>query len=575
MMKDIKFLMGADCKKLILPICLSVLDSLLNSVMYGVMLLTLAALYDGSFSAAMVMRALLWLLGIFVLRCIFQGVAFTDAQCLGANASGKLRLRLGNHIRKLHLGYFNNHSIGRLNGVLTTDVTDYETIITHCLCDVVKVASFGILSVGFLFYIHPAFGLVTLVVCGLAVPVLFRSGKASGDSATRLKQAKSNVVTRLIEYISGIKTFRLYNLTGARFVKLDRDLKGLRDASTKSELSVLPLSLGFYIITAMLIPISIIFGGYLQMRGEITAAQFVLVMFVTVSLVDLLGVLSSLYPQIRSITKATENVREVLDETPFGYDPAVTKLDNFDIAYEDVHFSYNGKQEVLGGVSFTAKAGTTTALIGPSGSGKTTITSLLSRFWDVTGGRITIGGRDIREISPDLLASNMAIVFQDVYLLNDTIYNNIRIGKPDATEEEVYAAAKAACAHAFILAQPDGYQTMLSEGGGGLSGGEKQRISIARALLKDAPIVLLDETTSNLDADNEQEINRAFRKLMKHKTVLVIAHKLGTIRRADQILVLKDGKIYEEGNHETLLAQGGWYADVCREQEAAKTWQIS
>ncbi len=574
MIRDIKMLMGKDTGKLALPIIMSVIDSLLNSVMYGVMLLVFAALADGSFNFEKVKTYFVVLLIIFVARCVVQGIGFTRIQCLGANVSRELRLNLGNHIRDLNLGYFNNNSIGRLNGVLTTDVSDYETIITHCLCDVIKVASFGVLSLGFLFYIHPVFALAMLLITVLAIPFLFKSGKASKITTTELKNAKSNVVTRIVEYVNGIKTFRLYHLTGARFSALDDDLKALNKASVKSELSVLPLSLAFYVITALMIPAAIILGGYFYKNGEVTSAQFVLSLFVTVSLADILGVLSSLYPQIKSITKATENVREILEEKTFTYDEKITAIDGFDISYENVSFSYTDQVKVLDGVSFKIKQGTTTALIGPSGSGKTTVTSLLSRFWDVTDGSIKINGIDIRKISPDVLTKYMAIVFQDVYLLNDTIMNNIRIGNPEATDEQVYAAAKAACCHDFIMKTDKGYDTMLGEGGAGLSGGEKQRISIARALLKDAPIILLDETTSNLDADNEKEISLAFKRLMKNKTVLVIAHKLGTIKGADNILVLKDGKIAEQGNHETLMKRGGWYADVCSEQEKAKDWQV-
>lgn len=574
MMKDIKRLMGKDSNKLALPITLSVIDSLLNSCMYGVMLLVFAALADKSFSFEKLKGFLIALVGIFVVRCILQAVGFTRIQCLGANVSRKLRLKLGNHIRELNLGYFNHNSIGRLNGVLTTDVSDYETIVTHCLCDVIKVASFGILSVGFLFYINWIYALVMLLIAAVAIPFLLRSGKTSKASISVLKSAKSDVVTRIVEYVNGIKTFRLYNLTGETFSALDEDLKKLRKASVRSELSVLPLSMAFYVITAVMVPAGIMLGGYLYKIGDIEAAEFVLSLFVTVSLADILGVLSSLYPQIKSITKATENVCEILEEKTFDYDEKITSLKNFDITYDKVSFSYSDSVKVLDGVSFIAKQGTTTALVGPSGSGKTTITSLLSRFWDVSGGSIKINGIDIRTISPDVLTKYMAIVFQDVYLLNDTIRNNIRIGNPKASDEQVYAAAKAACCHEFIEKLEQGYDTMLGEGGAGLSGGEKQRISIARALLKDAPIILLDETTSNLDADNEKEINLAFKRLMKDKTVLVIAHKLGTIREADNILVLKQGKIIEQGKHEELLKRGGWYADVCTEQEKAREWRV-
>ena len=258
---------------------------------------------------------------------------------------------------------------------------------------------------------------------------------------------------------------------------------------------------------------------------------------------------------------------------PYREDAA--QLNAFDVSFSHVNFAYEKNVPVLHDVSFSVKPGTTTALVGPSGSGKTTIISLISRFWDVSKGSITIGGSDIREQSPDVLTGKMAIVFQDVYLLHDTIANNIRVGKPGASMEEIIAVAKAAQCHEFISALPDGYDTMVGEGGNTLSGGEKQRISIARALIKNAPIVLLDETTSSLDADNEKEIHKALDALMKDKTVIVIAHRLNTIIGADQILVLDKGIISERGNHKELLAQNGWYARMISEQTKAREWSIT
>lgn len=285
-------------------------------------------------------------------------------------------------------------------------------------------------------------------------------------------------------------------------------------------------------------------------------------------------VVSSLYPQMRSISKAADSIISILDEQSLSYQQETANFQKYAVKFRNVTFGYNAETTVLHDVSFQARPGTTTALIGPSGSGKTTIVSLLARFWDVTGGQILIDGMDIRKINPDILAEQMSIVFQEVYLLQDTVLNNIRIGKPTATKEEVVAAAQAAHCHNFIMAMENGYDTMIGEGGSTLSGGEKQRIAIARALLKDAPIVLLDETTSSLDADNEREIQRAFDRLMKDKTVLVIAHRLNTIVNANNILVLDKGYIRESGTHAELMKCGGWYAQMIEEQKQAEQWSV-
>ena len=316
-------------------------------------------------------------------------------------------------------------------------------------------------------------------------------------------------------------------------------------------------------------------GVYLFSKGIISRVDFLIIILLSVSISNIMSVLSSLYPQVRAILKASENILLILHEKPLPYTKDTVCFKNYDIKFSHVFFQYSDRLKVLQDVSFLARQGTTTALIGPSGSGKTTIASLIARFWDVQKGMITIGGENIKEIAPDTLTKYISIVFQDVYLLNDTVFNNICLGNLNATKEAVIAAAKAANCHEFIKEMEHGYDTIIAEGGSTLSGGQKQRISIARALLKDAPIILLDETTSNLDADNEFEIQAAFKKLMKNKTVLVIAHRLNTIINADNIIVLDDGVIIESGRHQDLLQQKGWYAAMVEAQQKAQDWKIS
>lgn len=418
------------------------------------------------------------------------------------------------------------------------------------------------------------FGLAVTLLVGIALPLLVISGKVSARNSDELRTANRTVVSRIIEYISGMRTFRLYNLIGKRFDRLDNALKELRKQSTKAEISILPLSMSFSAITAMIVPVSLILGTWLLTSTEINGASFLLAILLGISISSTMTVVSSLYPQVRSISKAADSIISILDESPLTYQEEEVKFTDYAIEFKNVTFGYNPETTVLHGVSFSVKPGTTTALIGPSGSGKTTIVSLLARFWDVTGGQILIDGIDLRKINPDILAEHMAIVFQEVYLLKDTVLNNIRIGKPTATKEEVIEAAKAAHCHEFIMGMENGYETMIGEGGSTLSGGEKQRISIARALLKDAPIVLLDETTSSLDADNEREIQHAFDRLMKNKIVLVIAHRLNTIVNADNILVLDKGRIRESGTHAELMKHGGWYAQMIEEQKQAEQWAV-
>lgn len=574
MFRNIRFLTGKDFWKLMWSGLFSALDSFFHAGMYGIMLVLLLDLSRGAFTPELLGKYTLSLMGLFLLRFAAQGIALTKVQHDGPVISKKLRLRLGNHIRSLNLGFFNQTSQGQLNAILTTDINDTETILTHCICDLAKITAFTIFGLTMAFTLDWRYGAVLTLVVAAALPLMGAAGWRAAKRSGEHRSANQELVSRLIEYISGMRTFRLYHLTGSRFQRLDQAMDQVRKASIRSELSLLPFSISFSAVTSMLIPISLLFGGWLLMTGTVEPMVFLCVLLLSISLSGMLSTLSSLYPQVRSLNAASAHIREVLAEKPLPYETEQADLSGRNIAFEQVDFSYTGKQEVLHQVSFEVKHGTTTALIGPSGSGKTTVVSLLSRFWDVSGGRITIGGKDIRLWSPDALTSQMAVVLQDVYLLNDTVANNIRVGRPDATMEDVISAAKAAHCHEFVMEMEQGYETMIGEGGSTLSGGERQRISIARALLKDAPIVLLDETTSSLDADNERAIQKAFDRLMKDKTVLVIAHRLNTIEKADQILVMDGGRIREAGSHGQLMELNGWYAHAIQEQKKAQNWTV-
>lgn len=458
---------------------------------------------------------------------------------------------------------------------LTTDITDFEQVLTHSLASLIKVLFFSALALLFAFMVSWQYGLIATVLILIAFPLMRLSGEMSQKYGGRQRASVSRVISRIVEYINGIRTFKLYNMTGEKFQRLDDSFTSLKKDSVKLELSIMPFSISFSFVTSLILPAALILAPALYQAGAIDTQRMIALLMIGVSLSSMMATLGSLYPELKYLSKAAENILQVRQEAPLPYREDAAQLNTFDVSFSHVNFAYEKNVPVLHDVSFSVEPGTTTALVGPSGSGKTTIISLISRFWDVSKGSITIGGSDIREQSPDVLTGKMAIVFQDVYLLHDTIANNIRVGKPGASMEEIIAVAKAAQCHEFISALPDGYDTVVGEGGNTLSGGEKQRISIARALIKNAPIVLLDETTSSLDADNEKEIHKALDALMKDKTVIVIAHRLNTIIGADQILVLDKGIISERGNHKELLAQNGWYARMISEQTKAREWSIA
>lgn len=315
--------------------------------------------------------------------------------------------------------------------------------------------------------------------------------------------------------------------------------------------------------------------SHLFLGGTIAPNQLVAFMLMSLALSALLIAFEHSYNLLKDLNLAVHNLEQAYDTKPLSYKEEDVKLSHFDIAFEHVDFSYNKQADVLTDISFFAKENSVTALIGPSGSGKSTVANLIARFWDVSKGTIRIGGKDIKDLNPDGLLHYISEVFQENTLLSDTIYNNIKAGRENATEEEIIEAAKAARCHEFIEKLPEGYQTRLSEGGNTLSGGEKQRIAIARAILKNAPILLLDESTASLDADNEAKINQALDRLMKGKTVFVIAHRLNTIQNADQIILLNQGRIEEMGTHTELLAKKGHYYEMVQEQEKAKKWIVN
>ena len=571
--KMIRRVAGKNMKSLYFPIVLSCVDALLHMGMFSTMIMTIIELISGVFT---VQKLTLYsvILVLLLVRAILFSVNYTQVQYRGADISAQQRLSLGDHIRSLNLGYFNKNSIGRLMSTLTTDITDFEQVLTHSLASLIKALFFSALALLFAFMVSWQYGLIAAVLILIAFPLARLSGVMSQKYGGRQRASVNRVISRIVEYINGIKTFKLYNMTGEKFQRLDDSFTTLKKDSVKLELSIMPFSISFGFVTSLLLPAALILAPTLYQTGTIDKQRMIALLIIGVSFSSMMATLGSLYPELKYLSKAAENILQARQEAPLSYRENVAKLDKFDVNFSHVDFAYEKNVPVLHDVSFSVKPGTTTALVGPSGSGKTTIISLLSRFWDVSKGSVFIGGCDIRDQSPDALAEDIAIVFQDVYLLHDTIANNIRVGKPEASMKEIIAAAKIAQCHDFISTLPDGYDTMVGEGGNTLSGGEKQRISIARALIKDAPIVLLDETTSSLDADNEKEIHRALDALMKDKTVIVIAHRLNTIMGADQILVLDKGQICERGNHEQLIAQDGWYARMIAEQTKARGWSV-
>lgn len=572
MLHTIQKLIGKSKKELYFPIFLMCIDSMGSMALYFVLYLTVLDLFFGTLTMNKI--------GIYTLVCllgvIYRIIVYRKSYLLcferAFNVTGQFRIKLADHFRKLSLGYFNQNSTGYLINTMTNDMGSFEGVLSHALSFLMKTVTLcGLILVG-TFFINWKLALAECVVLLFAVPLLRWGNRLVEQLGTKKRTMTARMVSTVMEYIKGIKIFKAHNMTSTHFERLLESLEKVRKISVQIECQMAPPTAIYSILVNFLMPLVLLGGSYLLLGGQIPNESFIAFLIMSMAISGLLISFEHYYIMLKDLKLAADNLEKAMSHAPLPYQDDSFTLERYDVAFQKVCFSYDNGEEVLHHISFTAPEGSVTALIGPSGSGKSTVANLIARFWDVSSGVITIGGRDIRELEPDRLLQSISAVFQENTLLSDTILNNIRVGKPDATMEEVIVAAKAACCHDFILKLPDGYNTVLAEGGASLSGGEKQRIAIARAILKNAPILLLDESTASLDADNEERINRALDHLMKGKTVFVIAHRLNTIQNADQIILLNNGNIEEIGTHLELLKKRGHYYSMIQEQEKAKAW---
>ena len=479
------------------------------------------------------------------------------------------RIAIADRMKRVPMGYFNDNSTGQLSGVCITVVSTIENMVPMVLVNIlgglITTAVFALLILVFGWRI----GLITLAGILLYLLVVSAMEKKSAVIAEETQRSQTDLVEAVLETVQGMSVVKSFNLTGKGDRKLQNALEHNRVANLRVEQIMTPYTaaqeavLQIAGVAMMFAAVALWIGGSMTLPN----ALMVLVMsFLVFSQIKLFGMgVSMLRLAAAAIDRTVETEKmPQMDECGKAVSPK-----NHDIVFDHVDFSYERKP-ILHDISMTIPNQTTTAIVGPSGSGKTTFCNLIARFWDVDSGSVKIGGTDVRDYTLEALMSQISMVFQNVYLFADTIENNIKFGCPEATHEQVVAAAKKACCDDFIEALPDGYNTVIGEGGVSLSGGEKQRISIARAMLKDAPIIILDEATANVDPENEDRLQKAIESLTHEKTVLMIAHRLKTVRSADQILVLDGGKIVQQGQHEELAAQDGMAYQYMLEQK--KHW---
>ena len=575
MLNDIKTLSGKEFKRLKKPVFLLVIDSLFYMMNYMMFYFTIVDLITETFTLNKIIVYTVIMIVANTVRYLFNRVGYTGIQSQGARIIQDLRLRMGDHLRNLNLGYFNKHNIGNVINIITNDLQDFEHVLTHTTSELIKL---GILSVYLLlvtFAISPILGILQVIIAAAGAIFIVLGMKKSSKIALKKKHTMDDVVSRMVEYISGMELFKSYNLAGEKFKRLKDSFNNLKKESINTEIALAPYVLIFQLIVDISFALLLLVSTQLFINGSINKIMFFSYIIIGLSLSNILKAFSGQYVFFQYMKLATDKLINVYNEKEISYEFEVMPFKNYDIKFENVSFSYEKDKPVLKNISFEAKQGTSTALVGSSGSGKTTVTNLIARFWDCQSGIISIDGTDITKIYPEELLTNISMIFQDVYLVNDTIENNIKLGKPDATHEEVVKAAKDASCHEFITELENSYDTVVGEGGSTLSGGEKQRISIARALLKDTPIILLDEATASLDADNEHEIRKSLDKLIKNKTVITIAHKLNTIKNYDQIIVMSDGIIEEMGTHEELMKNKKRYYEMYTEMKKAQSNEYS
>ena len=510
-------------------------------------------------------------LGIGLVICIaveavFEHITNVLQSATGYEVFADMRMRLGDHLRNLPMGYFTEGNMGKISTVLCTDMVFIEECCMGVLSELVTfMISQGLMTL-MMFVMDIRLGVAACLVI-IAFFIVGNCMMKTTLAHSKTKQEGSESLTEeVLAFAEGIGIIKSFNMLGEKSKSLSAEFDKSCRESIDFEKSYGPWARALYLTYGIGTSFMLAVAGLLYAKGEMASDNMVgMVLF----LFDLFISIESYYGQITRLTvtaASLDRIEEVFEaeELHDFADIALSKdaggNDSL-VEYSDVSFGYTGKN-VLNHISFTMKKGEMTALVGPSGGGKSTIASLLARFWDIKEGTIKVDGKDIKNVSLGSLMDKISMVFQRVYLFKDTIYNNIVIGRPDATREEVIEAAKKARCYDFIMSFPEGFDTVIGEGGASLSGGEKQRLSIARCILKDSPIVILDEATASVDADNERAIQEAISELCKNKTLLVIAHRLKTIRDADQILVISDGKIIERGNHEKLMEKDGVYAHM-------------
>lgn len=561
-------------RKFITSIWLSVFQAMFEALKIPAIAVMVSALLKGEVET----RDILLSLGIMLVS--MGGACFPQLKAVllqtegGYGTCANKRIEIAEHLRYLPMGYFNRNTLGQITSVTTNVMETLETVATRVIMLVCEGLLTTSLIICMLFLLDGR--LAGIVLGGFLLFLLTNSylQKVAGKLAKRKMKADEKLVEKVLEYLQGMTEVKAYHLTGVKSKELNTAIRENSRANIAMEMNLLPLITLQSFMAKMIGTVMVVCSCGFYCAGSMDglhAIVMVIASFMIYASLETAGQYSAL---LRVVDQSVDRAQEILTTPQMDLTGESLAPDGDDLSAQEIGFAYH-QRKIIDGISLEIPEGTTTAIVGPSGSGKTTLIHLLARFWDVETGTVKLGDRNVKAYEMDRLMANFSFVFQSVYLFHDTIANNIRFGQPHATMEEVELVAKKACCHDFISRLPNGYETVIGEGGASLSGGEKQRISIARAMMKDAPIIFLDEATANVDPENENELMRAIQTLTAEKTVVMIAHRLKTVKHADQILVVDHGRIVQRGSHRELMAQEGIYRRFIGERREAIRWKLS
>lgn len=563
-------------KNILRSIILNILASISNLIPFIALAKIVENLFVGS-KVGNIDTGILWkYFGVmalfFLITLFFENLATKYTYELGYQRTAEGRIGLASHIRSLPIGFISGKSSSEILDTLMNDFAKVETATTHQLPQFFSSIFVALLCGIFFLIIDIKMGIAALIGFPVAMLFLRLMNRFQKNMYFKTDEAKIKEQEDLEEYLNNIKTLKAYNFITDTLRKIDRDIEHVKTTNTKNEKGIGSLTTIAGMVLRVGLPLMSLVGAYLILDGSLDIETFLMFLFVGTRIFDPLDLALTNYTGLQMASVSGERILKLLEMKPMKGKDALNSQN--DIELTNVSFAYD-KTNVIEDVSLKIKENELTALVGFSGSGKSTLIKLLPRFYDLIGGNIKIGNIDISKVSPEEVMRKFSIVFQDVYLFRDTIYNNIKFGNETASKEEIIEAAKMAGAYDFIVKKENGFETMIGEGGSTLSGGERQRISIARAILKDAPIILLDEATASLDPDNEVAVQAAISNLIKNKTVIVVAHKLKNVVGANKIVVLDKGNVVEQGKHEELLSLVGIYKSLWDYQEKSKHWQIA